>query len=595
MRPPPRRSSGPGPLSWLFVLVVLALALALPVLGAWVASSLVVHYEASRELALAVGLGLSVVFPLAWELLSMPPREPGGARPSRTVRLHTRLLLRTWAVNLVFMVGALLLSPKGVFTALSTRGDWMLPASGGPLVETTRRVLFKAADGVEWAFMLSANPYREQLIAIAPRPPSPQAPRPRPPADEALPSPSEPAQASPDVTPPTAPMADAAKPQAPVPPTAGAAKPPEPVPAEEPSPPEPPSDSDSDVMISWKAEPRPPEPAQAEPERPIVREIVVPPVQPQQRAEKPAEVRKAGGRTIYPLPNQLHPAVSTVPRALEEELAAVAKYLVSQERDPFQRVKALHDYVADRVVYDVEAYRTKKFNSQQPEDVFKNRKGVCAGYANLLAAMGQAVGEEIVTVSGDAYGLGGLEPHAWNAARIEGEWYLIDATWDAGYVRGDFFGQKYNTTWLFTPPKDFLASHIPDDPAWQLLDEPVKRGEALRHARGSTAQDSSSTPSTQPATAKAHVWDHIRIRVPNRPRAEVKGRFHVELDNPQGLPTQVTLHNTQDGSQEPCHPEYGGARYTCTALGRGLYRIQVMANTQELSNQLMAQLEVTAL
>lgn len=582
MRPPPRRSSGPGPLSWLFVLVVLALALALPVLGAWVASSLVVHYEASRELALAVGLGLSVVFPLAWEVLSLPPREPGGARPQRTLRLHTRLLLRTWTVNLLFMVGALLLSPKGVFTALSTRGDWMLPASGGPLVETARRVLFKAADGVEWAFMLSANPYREQLIAIAPRPPSPQAHRPLPP-EPPRPAPSEPAVTEP----PT------------VPPTADAAKPPPPVLAEEPTQQEPPSDDDSDVMISWKAEPKPPEP---EPEKPIVREVIVPPVKAPVLAEKPPEVRKAGGQLIYPLPNQLHPAVTSVPRSIEGDLETVAKYLVSQERDPFQRVKILHDYVADRVVYDVEAYLTKKYPSQLPEPVFQSRKGVCAGYANLLAAMGQAVGEEIVTVSGDAYSpfKNTFEGHAWNAARIEGEWYLIDATWNAGYVNSDLYTRNYRTTYLFTPPRDFLARHIPEDPAWQLLDQPLSRGEAMRNARGPSApQDSSSTPSPQPqpepAIAKTHVWDHIRIRSPNRPRAEVKGRFHVELDNPKGLPAQVTLHNTQDGSQEPCHPEYGGARYTCTVLSRGLYRIEVNASTQELSNQVLAQLEVTAL
>jgi transglutaminase-like putative cysteine protease len=580
----------------LLILVVLALALALPLLGAWVASSLVVHHEASREMAVAVGLGLSLVFPLAWELLSLPPRQPGGARPQRLLRLRTRLLLRTWAVNLLFMVGALLLAPRGVFTALSTRGDWMLPASGGPLVETARRVLFKAADGVEWAFLLATNPYRDQLIAIAPRPLPREEPRPLPreeprplPREQPLPPPSQPPRTEPEPPsrPEPLPPADTAKPPPPVPPAADTAQ-------------EPPSDNDADVIISWKQEPKPPapapEPSPAEPKEPVRRELVA---TPQQKA--PSEVRKAGGRLIYPLPNQLHPSIASLPSSVETDLVSVAKYLVSQERDPFQRIKALHDYVADRVVYDVEAYRTKNFPSQQPETVFQNRKGVCAGYSNLLAAMGKAAGEEIVTVVGDAYSPRSeqeFEPHAWNAVRIEGEWYLVDSTWNAGHVQGDFFARGYKTTYLFMPPKEFLASHIPNEPAWQLLDEPMSRGEAMRYARGPSQDLSTPTttpPRTEPATPTTHAWDTIRIRVPNRPRAEVKGRFHVELDNPKRLPAEVSLHNTQDGSMEPCHPEYGGARYVCTALTRGLYRIQVLSGPRDMNPQLMAQLEVQAL
>jgi hypothetical protein len=289
---------------------------------------------------------------------------------------------------------------------------------------------------------------------------------------------------------------------------------------------------------------------------------------------------------------------------VETDLESVAKYLVEGERDPFQRVKALHDYVVDRVAYDVEGYRTKTYTGQgqRPEVVFQNRKGVCSGYSNLLTAMGKAAGEEIVSLSGEVYKPGEEKEfagHAWNAARIEGEWYLLDATWDAGHVGGDLFTREYTTTYLFTPPREFLVTHIPDQPGWQLLDKPLDRGEAMRNARGSS-QDLSTTPTEPPrlelpVAAKTHSWDYIRIREPSRPRAEVKGRFHVELDNPKGLPTQVTLHNLQDGSQEPCHPEYGGARYTCTALTRGLYRIQVLSGPREMNPQLMAQLEVTGL
>ncbi len=545
MRPPPRRPSGSGPLSWLLILAVLAMAVALPLLGAWVASTLVVHQEAPRELAVAAALGLALVLPLAWELYSLPRRRADGTRPKRWLRLRSRLLLRTWALNLAFLAGALLLSPRSVFTALSTRGDWMLPPTGGAAVETTRRILFAAADGVEWAYVLATdNPYRDQLIAVAPAPP------PRP-ASVPLPEPAE------------------------IP------EPPPPAPGEDPF------EGDSDVIISWKTESPKPEPPSVSQEWPI-------------RTEKRPEPRKRGQHGIYPLPAQLHPRVLSVPRWHETDLESVARYLVSGEPDPFQRIKALHDYVADRVAYDVEAYRTKNYPSQRPEAVFQARKAVCAGYANLFAAMGHAVGEEIVTVSGDAISLRAdreFEGHAWNAVRIRDEWYLVDVTWNAGGVNGDVFTRYYLTSYLFMPPQEFIRSHFPDDPAWQLLERPLERGEALRLARTHSEVHSAVTINLQESSAERpqaeqRPWDGIRIREPAHARAEVRGRFHVELDNPRGLATQVSLVNTQDGSQEPCHPEYGGMRYACTALNRGLYRIQVHAGPRDATPQLMAQLEV---
>jgi hypothetical protein len=45
-----------------------------------------------------------------------------------------------------------------------------------------------------------------------------------------------------------------------------------------------------------------------------------------------------------------------MPASVETSIAAVAQYLAQQEHDPFLRVKALHDYVADRIAYDAPAF-----------------------------------------------------------------------------------------------------------------------------------------------------------------------------------------------------------------------------------------------
>ena len=65
--------------------------------------------------------------------------------------------------------------------------------------------------------------------------------------------------------------------------------------------------------------------------------------------------------------------------------------------------------------------------------------------------------------------------HAWNAVLVDGGWYLVDTTWDAGGLEGQgtTFKWQYSTGFLFTPPDVFLCTHYPDDPRWQLLDQPL--------------------------------------------------------------------------------------------------------------------------
>jgi len=171
----------------------------------------------------------------------------------------------------------------------------------------------------------------------------------------------------------------------------------------------------------------------------------------------------------------LHPAVANMPASAEVSIESVARYIAQQEPDPFLRVKALHDYAADRVAYDAPSYFARQYPPQDAETVFRTRKAVCAGYAKLLEALGQAIGEEIILIPGDARtrtsDLGG-EGHAWNAAKIQGNWYLIDATWDSGYVDSSGFTKKYRTDYLFVPPEVMVISHFPDAPAWQLLPTP---------------------------------------------------------------------------------------------------------------------------
>ena len=70
--------------------------------------------------------------------------------------------------------------------------------------------------------------------------------------------------------------------------------------------------------------------------------------------------------------------------------------------------------------------------------------------------------------------------HAWNAIFVEGEWRLVDSTWDAGYIDGKSFHWKKQDLYFLMDPEFFVTSHLPyiekdlaKSEVWQLLDKPI--------------------------------------------------------------------------------------------------------------------------
>lgn len=153
---------------------------------------------------------------------------------------------------------------------------------------------------------------------------------------------------------------------------------------------------------------------------------------------------------------------------------------------PFTRSRdkafAIYRWLTFNIDYDVDGFfgRSSK-KSCLAEDVLASKSSVCAGYANLFEAMGKAAGLEIHVISGYAKGYG-YQPgqkiqgtnHAWNAIRIEDQWYLSDATWGAGYIGNDMMFHREPSSYRFLmDPEYAIFDHLPEDNKWQFLDEPV--------------------------------------------------------------------------------------------------------------------------
>lgn len=287
-----------------------------------------------------------------------------------------------------------------------------------------------------------------------------------------------------------------------------------------------------------------------------------------------APQRLADGTPFWPLPAELHPAVTALPASAEVSIASVARYVAQRETDPWMRVKALHDYVADRVSYDVEALRSKTYPPQDAETVFRTRRSVCAGYANLLAAMGSAAGEEIVVVGGDSRTNGGEltgQGHAWNAARIGGRWVLLDATWDAGPVTDGRFVKRYSTDFLFAPPEVLGLSHFPDEEQWQLRHPALSRGEFLR----------------QPMMRPRFYSEGFTLVSPDRPQVTVDRVVEVSLRNPRRRYVMARYERRDGVVRADCDVEQGPAvSVRCALPDEGKYRVVLLSNREEYGTYL---------
>ena len=259
--------------------------------------------------------------------------------------------------------------------------------------------------------------------------------------------------------------------------------------------------------------------------------------------------------------DKLSPVVTTMPQEAEATPETIGAYIAAHAPTQLGRARAVHDYVADRIAYDGPSYRAGLYPPQDAASVLKRRVGVCAGYARLFAAIAKASGLEAKYVVGTVRGADMRpdgESHAWNAVKIEGAWYLVDTTWDAGYLEGATFVKRTKVVYFATPPEVFRVDHFPDETAWQLADKPIDRGEFFR----------------RPMTSAELYADGLELREPDRSQVSTTGPFTVELENPRGLYMIVS------DAKVHCAVTRSGTRVTgtCPVEAKGAHRVELFAS-----------------
>ncbi len=145
-----------------------------------------------------------------------------------------------------------------------------------------------------------------------------------------------------------------------------------------------------------------------------------------------------------------------VDRYREQMQPVIDGYLerLAECESDYEKTEVLYRKLIREVDYDMGAE-----NNQNILSVFLGKKTVCQGYACATQYLLQQAGIPCVIVTGVAQG----QPHAWNMALLDGDYYYIDVTWG----NADFLGETGNAAnsvnygYLNITTDEMLVNHKP--------------------------------------------------------------------------------------------------------------------------------------
>jgi transglutaminase/protease-like cytokinesis protein 3 len=170
----------------------------------------------------------------------------------------------------------------------------------------------------------------------------------------------------------------------------------------------------------------------------------------------------------------------SAPKSAKESVETLAEYLFKPADNDLEKVRSIFRWITDNIAYDTNAYFSGRYGNLTAEGVLRSGKSVCSGYSALFQSLCEIAEIEAVSIQGYAKRyyykpnhVYSRTTHAWNAVKLNEEWYFIDSTWGAGSLIGKKFKKRYKEFWFLTAPEAAIFSHLPENPKWQLMEEPI--------------------------------------------------------------------------------------------------------------------------
>ncbi|MCL1857635.1 MAG: leucine-rich repeat protein [Oscillospiraceae bacterium] len=156
------------------------------------------------------------------------------------------------------------------------------------------------------------------------------------------------------------------------------------------------------------------------------------------------------------------------------EIADLAKLITANIPDDYEKIKAIHDWVANNIYFDYDASVSKDYEDTSALSVLELKRNVCEGYAKLTVALLRSAGIPAKYIDGFALGVHGIEQtdvfydlnndeinHAWCEAFADNRWIIMDPTWDSlnKYINGEFKKSPCADKYFDISLKDISGNH----------------------------------------------------------------------------------------------------------------------------------------
>ena len=180
-----------------------------------------------------------------------------------------------------------------------------------------------------------------------------------------------------------------------------------------------------------------------------------------------------------------------------EDLSRFISRDFSTEED---KVRAIYSWLINNVSYKPSEYKmfnytfAKYRERNKKEEITREKiiertlqtgRAVCEGYAFVFEKLCQLQGIDNYLIRGDTkshfndIGRSFKKNHMWNAAKIDGEWYLFDTTWGAGKYDEKFI--KEPTYFYYKiAPEQLIKNHYPEMVEDSFLTSPISFTEFKR-------------------------------------------------------------------------------------------------------------------
>ena len=140
-------------------------------------------------------------------------------------------------------------------------------------------------------------------------------------------------------------------------------------------------------------------------------------------------------------------------------------------KNEYDIYRVIFRWITDNIKYKKGKYGT------DPDKILRQKKGVCEGYSHLLKQMCIEAGINCKVIVGSSKTSARNDinqslnaNHAWNAVKLNNNWYLTDITWASGYYNKKFH-KEFDETYFLTDPNFFKLNHYPDEKRWLLTDK----------------------------------------------------------------------------------------------------------------------------